>query len=78
MGFGASCRELRASSLRSPDKSIVIPTGVEGSRDDIFKPSQRDPSVPIAGLGVTVFALHLIQKTHFYLRNVCLDCQGLR
>jgi hypothetical protein len=46
MGFGASCRELRVSSLRSPDKSIVIPTGVEGSRDDTFKPSQRDPSLP--------------------------------
>jgi hypothetical protein len=36
------------------------------------------PRSAIAGLWVTVFALHLIQKTHFYLRNVCLDCQGLR
>ena len=46
MRFAASCRELQASSLRYPDKSIVIPTVVGNPGGDTFKHSQRDPSVP--------------------------------
>jgi hypothetical protein len=72
MVFAASYRELQAGSPHSPDRAF-IPTVVWEPGG--YRLLQRDPSLPqLRDSGVTVFALHLIQKTHFYLRNVCLDC----